>query len=121
MTFNATTLLPRPTLGGYWDDRQPSLHAGRLIEIMNYGDDYKTTSVADANWFSWGVKVSAYGKTAFLAGDIGNYDGDEDRLAVRLGHVDVLKMGHHGLSTSSTPEYLSALAPDYAMWTSDYA
>ena len=91
------------------------------IEIMNYGDDYKTTSVADANWFSWGVKVSAYGKTAFLAGDIGNYDGDEDRLAVRLGHVDVLKMGHHGLSTSSTPEYLSALAPDYAMWTSDYA
>ena len=91
------------------------------IEIMNYGDDYKTTPVADANWFSWGVKVSAYGKTAFLAGDIGNYDGDEDRLAVRLGHVDVLKMGHHGLSSSSTPEYLSALAPDYAMWTSDYA
>ncbi|EJZ83379.1 hypothetical protein HMPREF9451_00884, partial [Slackia piriformis YIT 12062] len=91
------------------------------IEIMNYGDDYKTTPVADANWFSWGVKVSAYGKAAFLAGDIGNYDGDEDRLAVQLGHVDVLKMGHHGLSTSSTPEYLSALAPDYAMWTSDYA
>lgn len=91
------------------------------IEIMNYGDDYKTTPVADANWFSWGVKVSAYGKTAFLAGDIGNYDGDEDRLAVQLGHVDVLKMGHHGLSASSTPEYLSALAPDYAMWTSDYA
>ena len=91
------------------------------IEIMNYGDDYKTTPVADANWFSWGVKVSAYGKTAFLAGDIGNYDGDEDRLAVQLGHVDVLKMGHHGLSSSSTPEYLSALAPDYAMWTSDYA
>ena len=91
------------------------------IEIMNYGDDYKTTPVADANWFSWGVKVSAYGKTAFLAGDIGNYDGDEDRLAVQLGHVDVLKMGHHGLSTSSTPAYLSALAPDYAMWTSDYA
>lgn len=91
------------------------------IEIMNYGDDYKTTPVADANWFSWGVKVSAYGKAAFLAGDIGNYDGDEDRLAVQLGHVDVLKMGHHGLSTSSTPAYLSALAPDYAMWTSDYA
>lgn len=91
------------------------------IEIMNYGDDYKTTPVADANWFSWGVKVSAYGKTAFLAGDIGNYDGDEDRLAVQLGHVDVLKMGHHGLSTSSTPAYLSAIAPDYAMWTSDYA
>lgn len=91
------------------------------IEIMNYGDDYKTKPVADVNWFSWGVKVSAYGKTAFLAGDIGNYDGDEDRLAVQLGHVDVLKMGHHGLSSSSTPAYLSAIAPDYAMWTSDYA
>ena len=91
------------------------------IEIMNYGDDYKTKPVADANWFSWGVKVSAYGKSAFLAGDIGNYDGDEDRLAVQLGHVDVLKMGHHGMSGSSAPEYLSVLAPDCAMWTSDYA
>lgn len=36
------------------------------IEIMNYGDDYKTTPVADANWFSWGVKVSAYGKPPSL-------------------------------------------------------
>lgn len=91
------------------------------VEIMNYRDDYKTTPVGDANWFSWGVKVSAYGKSAFLAGDIGNYDGDEDRLAVQLGHVNVLKMGNHGMSPSSTLGYLSALAPDYAMWTSGYS
>ena len=63
------------------------------IDIMNYDDGYKTEHVGDANCFSLGVKVSAYGKTAFLAGDIGTYDGDEERLAVQLGHVDLLKDG----------------------------
>ena len=90
------------------------------IDIMNYDDGYKTEHVGDANCFSLGVKVSAYGKTAFLAGDIGTYDGDEERLAVQLGHVDLLKMGHHGLGTSNSPSYLFSLSPCYAMWTSDY-
>ena len=99
----------------------PSFMLGDFsIDIMNYDDGYKTEHVGDANCFSLGVKVSAYGKTAFLAGDIGTYDGDEERLAVQLGHVDLLKMGHHGLGTSNSPSYLFSLSPCYAMWTSDY-
>ena len=81
------------------------------IEIVNYGDDYKFNPVPDANYFSWGVKVKAGGSTAFLAGDINNYDGDEDRLSGMIGHVDLLKLAHHGLSGSNTPSYLTALSP----------
>ena len=87
------------------------------IEIVNYGDDYKFNPVPDANHFSWGVKVKAGGSTAFLAGDINNYDGDEDRLSGMIGHVDLLKLAHHGLSGSNTPSYLTALSPTYAVQT----
>lgn len=90
------------------------------IEVMNYGDDYKLYGRPDCNWFSLGVKVSAYGKTAFLAGDINNYDGDEDRLASLLGHVDFLKTGHHGFWGSNTTNYLHALSPRYAVQTGPY-
>lgn len=77
------------------------------IEIVNYGDDYKFNPVPDANYFSWGVKVKAGGSTAFLAGDINNYDGDEDRLSGMIGHVDLLKAG------SSRPERIEhAVLPD---------
>ena len=64
-----------------------------------------------------GVKVKAGGSTAFLAGDINNYDGDEDRLSGMIGHVDLLKLAHHGLSGSNTPSYLTALSPTYAVQT----
>ena len=87
------------------------------IEIVNYGDDYKFNPVPDANYFSWGVKVKAGGSTAFLAGDINNYDGDEDRLSGMIGHVDLLKLAHHGLSGSNTPSYLTGLSPTYAVQT----
>ena len=87
------------------------------IEIVNYGDDYKFNPVPDAHYFSWGVKVKAGGSTAFLAGDINNYDGDEDRLSGMIGHVDLLKLAHHGLSGSNTPSYLTALSPTYAVQT----
>ncbi|WP_418831431.1 glucosaminidase domain-containing protein [Paraeggerthella sp.] len=87
------------------------------IEIVNYGDDYKFNPVPDANYFSWGVKVQAYESTAFLSGDINNYDGDEDRLAGAIGHVDLLKLAHHGSVGSNTPRYVAALSPTYAVQT----
>ena len=59
--------------------------------------------------------MKAGGSTAFLAGDINNYDGDEDRLSGMIGHVDLLKLAHHGLSGSNTPSYLTALSPTYAI------
>lgn len=100
----------------------PNFQLGSMtIEIKNYGTDYQVDHVDDANWFSWGVKVDVDGKSAFLGGDIGAYDGDEDRLGAELGHVDVLKLGHLGLGTSNTTSFLSSLSPCYAVQTGDYA
>lgn len=89
------------------------------VEILNYDDantDYIAYRVPDANFFSYGVKVTAEnGRVAFLAGDINNYandwtvGGDEAKLARTLRNVDFLKLGHHGHAGSNTPAYLRAI------------
>ena len=84
---------------------------------MNYDETYLQTKVPDANYFSYGVKItSANGRSAFLAGDINNYTGgdgngvgDEDRLKNIVGPVDLLKMGHHGVSGSNSSDYLRSI------------
>jgi len=86
-----------------------SLGNDMRVEIVNYDEGYKTIPTTDANDFCWGVKVTAHGKSAFLSGDINNYQGDEDALAKTLGHIDVLKLGHHGASGSNSIPYLKAI------------
>ena len=87
------------------------------IEIVNYDETYLTTKVPDANYYSYGVKVTATnGRSAFLAGDMNNYTdgdgngiGDEDRLKDSFGTIDFLKMAHHGRTGSNTPDYLQKI------------
>jgi competence protein ComEC len=56
----------------------------------------------------------AYGNTsALLAGDA--EEDLEDFIADDLPHVDLLKVAHHGSSTSTTPELLEAARPRYAV------
>lgn len=81
------------------------------IEIKHYGGDYKTHPKPDANYFSLGVKITANNKTAFLAGDINNYEGAETALAKDLGHIDILTLGHHGFYGSNTYTYVTSLSP----------
>ena len=90
------------------------------IKIVNYEEDYKYPgAVADANLFAWGVEVTSHGHKAFLSADIEETDGDETRLVDSgvLGHVDVLKLGHHGAATSNSAHYLQVLSPRYAFAT----
>lgn len=88
------------------------------IEILNYDESYQDNKVPDANYFSYGVKITAAnGRTAFLAGDINNYSGakgdggvgDEDRLKNIIGSVDFLKLGHHGFGGSNSADYLNRI------------
>lgn len=106
---------PASAMSGNSNVGNPTFMLGSAkIEIMNYDETYLKTKVPDANYFSYGVKVTARnGRSAFLAGDINNYTdgdgdgvGDEDRLKEAIGAVDLLKMGHHGLSGSNSPNYL---------------
>ena len=54
------------------------------------------------------------GFRCLLAGDLNNKDFDEYRLAEKIGKVDILKVGHHGSSTSTSKEFLDKATPDYA-------
>ena len=90
------------------------------IEIMNYGI---SRPQPDANYYSLGVKVTSQqtGATAFLSGDINNYLGTETALAAKLGHVNLLKLGHHGCYGSNTYSYIQKLNPDMAIMTGTYS
>ena len=89
------------------------------IEIMNIG---VSRPQPDANYFSLGVKVTneQTHTTAFLSGDINNYIGAETELASKLGHVNLLKIGHHGCYGSNTYKYIKTLSPNMAVMTGMY-
>lgn len=90
------------------------------IELVNTDTSYETEGTSDANHISLGVKVTSNGKVAYLAEDICNTDGDEDRLAQTLGHVDFMKLGHHGVNEANTYGYVMALSPDVVYQTGGY-
>jgi competence protein ComEC len=55
-----------------------------------------------------------YGATsALLVGD--SHKRIEKLLADEAPHADLLKVGHHGSATSSTPDFLAAVKPRYAV------
>lgn len=110
------------------EDSEPGSHVCRPefdfgcshIELVNVDSSYETEGTSDANHISLGVKVSCNDKVAYLAGDICNTDGDEDRLAQTLGHVDFMKLGHHGVNEANTYGYVMALSPDIVYQTGGY-
>ncbi len=64
-----------------------------------------------------GLLVEKDGYRAFLAADINNHDGDEDRLAEEIGKINLLKVGHHGYDGSTTLGFCEALHPEFAIVT----
>jgi competence protein ComEC len=70
-----------------------------------------------ANDNSLVLRVSFGNKTALLVGDAEH--AEEARLT-SLGdlHADVLKVGHHGSRTSTSPGFLAAVAPRFALISS---
>lgn len=97
------------------------------IEIMNHkvrkDSSGKLVPQKDDNNNSLGVKVTAYGKTAFLGGDINNSspERDEAKIAKQLKNVDLLKLNHHGYTGSNSSSYLKKLNPSYTVVTGPIA
>ena len=70
---------------------------------------------SDLNGYSAVVKVE-YGEKFFLfTGDADKESEEEMLLTGDDLNADVLKVGHHGSSTSTTDEFLDAVNPDYAV------
>lgn len=74
-------------------------------------ENYKKTGVRDANLIAYTAKVSAFGHSAYLAADLEARGGYEDRIAPIVGHVDMLKAGHHGLPSANSSAFMKALSP----------
>jgi competence protein ComEC len=75
--------------------------------------------VADDNDSSCVLRIEGRGGSALLTGDI---EGDAESLLVAAGlsRVDVVVAAHHGSRTSSTPEFVSALQPQTAVFSAGY-
>lgn len=86
------------------------------LRFCNTADTESTEPIGE-NENAVGLLVEKKGKRAFLAADINNYDGDEDRLAAEIGKVNLLKVGHHGYDGSTTPGFVQTLIPEYAIVT----
>jgi competence protein ComEC len=73
------------------------------------------TTYDDLNDCSVVLKVT-YGETDLLF--VGDAEAKAERDLIGSGQdlgAEVLKVGHHGSSSSSTPEFLAAVSPDYAV------
>lgn len=63
------------------------------------------------------TRVTKGNCTALLTGDLDNLSGDEMRVAGQVGHIDLLKLGHHGYIGSTTFGFVRVLRPRYAIAT----
>lgn len=61
------------------------------------------------------LKYTHMSNKIVLSGDV--EFSDEERIASQIGKVDVLKLGHHGLDTSTGYEYITKLRPDMTIFT----
>lgn len=99
------------------DDKPFSL-GNFTVTFFNTKDNY--SEKVGENDRSLGVLIEKNGAKVFLAGDINNENGDEDRLAGSIGKVDLLKIGHHSYSGSTTAKWLKTLSPDVCVVTNNY-
>lgn len=89
------------------------------ITLFNTEPEAELTDIGE-NDNSIGTLIEKNGARIFLAGDIDNITGDEDRLGPQIGKVDLLKVGHHSYSKSTGAKWLRTLKPDVCVITNEY-
>ena len=100
-------------------DGEPFMLGDIKITLFNTEDPAGEKDIGE-NDNSLGVLVERGGARIFLAGDIDNKSGDEDRLAPQIGKVDILKIGHHSYAHSTSENWLKILNPKLCIVTNDY-
>jgi len=78
------------------------------IDIIAPVDHYYVST----NNYSAVVKITYNDKSFLFMGDAENLSENEITANVK---ADVIKIGHHGSSTSTSNEFLSKVSPDYAI------
>lgn len=86
-------------------------NAGYTVQVLSpKRDDY-----TELNEYSIVIKLT-YGSAEFIF--MGDAEAINEREIIDAGYdigADVLKLGHHGSSTSSTKDFLQKVSPDYAV------
>jgi competence protein ComEC len=85
---------------------------GARVDVLAPAIDYMAGTAA-SNDDSLVLHV-AYGKTSVLLEGDAQAASERQMLAEEL-HADLLKIGHHGSKTSTTPRFLAAVAPTFAV------
>ena len=88
------------------------------VTLFNTDDPENPDKVGE-NDNSLGVLLEKDGTRIFLAGDMDDNTGDETRLAPEIGKVDLLKVGHHSYSGSTTKTFIKTLSPESCVITND--
>lgn len=90
---------------------------GNLTFTIFNGEERTLDKKVGENENSMGVLIEKDGVRAFLAGDMNNIVGDEDRIGKLVGKVNLLKPGHHGYMQSTSNGFVNALDPDVTIVT----
>jgi beta-lactamase superfamily II metal-dependent hydrolase len=91
------------------------LGSGAFGYILHPSEPLITGTISDLNNNSVVMRL-VYGKTSFLLMGDTAFEG-EGRI-MSLGYdlkSDVLKVGHHGSATSTSPKFLEAVRPEFAV------
>jgi beta-lactamase superfamily II metal-dependent hydrolase len=99
-------------------DGTPFTLGNFTVTLFNTDDPENPERVGE-NDRSLGVLLEKNGTRVFLAGDIDDNTGDETRLAPLIGKVDLLKVGHHSYSGSTTKGFLETLHPEACVITNN--
>jgi competence protein ComEC len=95
-----------------WSAGDRFAFGGTQVEVLSPPAGY-TPGAAATNDDSLVLHV-AYGQTSVLLEGDAQTPSENHMLSEAL-HSDLLKVGHHGSKTSTTPRFLAAVAPRYAI------
>ncbi|MBE9535982.1 MAG: DNA internalization-related competence protein ComEC/Rec2 [Proteobacteria bacterium] len=111
--------IPERTVSG----KDPDIEIDGVTVSFLMPDDTmpaKGSSNSEVNNRSVVIRL-AYGRhSLLLAGDM---EAEAEAILLKRGlnvESDIIKVGHHGSLTSSTPEFIEAVLPDYAVFTVGY-
>ena len=100
-------------------DDAPFAFGNLTLTMFNTADPVTRKKVGE-NDQSLCLLVEKNGTRVFLAADLDNKSGDERRLAPLIGKVDLLKVGHHSYSGSSSAGFIRALSPTVCVVTNRF-